>query len=80
MMMLTDEDIKRLAKVFATKQDLDRFATKFEFEELKNDVFTKMDAVYKEVIAMRQEQTAHFQQHEDVNQRLDKLEAVVFPH
>lgn len=47
-----------------------------------DDVFTKMDAVYKEVLDMRTEQAAHTDSHarvdeqlEDHKQRLKKLES-----
>ncbi len=33
--MLEESDIKKLSSVFATKEDLERFATKSEYNELK---------------------------------------------
>ncbi len=41
-----------------------------------NDAMTKMDAVYKEVLTVRQEQSIHQTHHEDINDRLDAIEAV----
>lgn len=111
--MITDDDVKKLKKVFATKEDLKRFATKEDFQKLREvdanlvrevveikaeiadikekmatkdelrQVMTTVDAVFGEVKAMREEQAAHFQSHEDNNQehgefrrRLDKIESV----
>lgn len=36
--MITDTDVKKLKQVFATKKDLDRFATKDDLNEVKKDV------------------------------------------
>ncbi len=69
--MLTDADIKKLvlemAGTFVTKEELrqefekirEEMATKDEFR----DVITKLDAVYKEVLAVRHEQDFHVQKH-----------------
>lgn len=81
--MITDKDIQKIllafVPVFATKQDLEQFVTKSDLEgeidSLKSSVFTRMDAVYKEVVDMRQEQSAHFQQHEDNEETLKNHES-----
>jgi predicted nuclease with TOPRIM domain len=77
--MITDEDTIKLvgafSKVFATKQDLEKLATQDEMANLRNDVMTKMDSVYKEVIAMRQEQTTHQADHDDIKTRLTAIES-----
>ncbi len=81
--MLTISDIKKLTEVFTTKQEMmemeERLATKVELRE----VMTKVDAVFGEVKAMREEQVMHFQSHEDnrlehkeFRGRLDKIESV----
>lgn len=85
--MITDADITKLKKEFATKEDLLR--TKFELEDrigkieenmaTKDDfrrVMTVLDKVLKEVLAMRQEQTMHVENHRRINDRLDAIEKV----
>lgn len=82
--MITSEDIKKMiaafAPIFATKQDLkeleERMASKIELSDLKSDVMTKMDQVYGEVIAMRQEQVAHTQRHEDIDKSLKEIRSI----
>ena len=44
--MITDADIKKMKKVFATKEDLKRFATKDELKSLD----LKMDAGFQELL------------------------------
>ena len=86
--MLSASDIKKLIEVFATKEDLnnlkEEFVTKSEFHETMNDVIDKLDAVHGEVKDMRQEQSAHHQIHEDIQEeittiksRLDKVESAI---
>lgn len=41
-----------------------------EIADFKNGVYDKMDAVYKEVLAVRDEQTAHAGSHERVDEEL----------
>lgn len=104
--MITDVDIQKLKKVFATKDDLKSFATKdvvnniavevvgikhkiADIEErmaTKDDlrkVMTTVESVLGEVKAMREEQSTHYQQHEDnrlehkeFRKRLDQIESV----
>lgn len=60
--MITDKDIEKILlafiPVFATKEDLKMYATKDELAELRNDVNTKLDQVYGEVKATREEMAA----------------------
>ena len=46
-------------------------------QELRLDVLEKLDAVYKEVKDMRQEQDMHVQKHRDIDERLDNLESPI---
>lgn len=77
--MLTSKDIKLLIESFKTRAEADEdlrklreeMATKYMFR----DVMTKLDAVYKEVRDMRQEQDFHVQQHLDIKDKLDKIES-----
>ena len=56
LVMLTDGDIQKLKGVFATKDDLKRFATKDDLENVKDDLKkltgTVTDVV-KEVVSLR---------------------------
>lgn len=51
----------------------EKFLTKEEFREKFDLVMTTLDKVLKEVITTRQEQTVHFQQHEDINTEIKGL-------
>ena len=83
--MLTKKDIELLIENFVTRTEFDqaieKLATKEETNKKFDLVMTTLDKVLKEVIAMRQEQAAHYQQHEDINtdirglkKRVKKLE------
>lgn len=79
--MLTDADIKKLllemARSFVTKEELRQEFEKIREEMATKDMFrevmTKLDAVFKEVLAVRQEQSVHAQQHSDIHDELDAL-------
>lgn len=47
-----------------------------EFVEKFDQVLTRMDKVYGEVLSMREEQSMHNAKHEDINERLDNIESV----
>ncbi|MDD2823519.1 MAG: hypothetical protein PHQ59_05580 [Candidatus Daviesbacteria bacterium] len=90
--MLTVEDIKKLVEVFSTRseinQELEKIREEMATKEDLREVMTKVDAVFGEVKAMREEQVSHYLQHEDndkehiiFRKRLDKLEiAPVITH
>ncbi len=44
--------------------------------EFKDGVYNKMDSVYGEVLTVRQEQAAHQLDHDRINDRFEKIEAV----
>ncbi len=79
--MLTKTDINKLVEVFATKDELhselgkirEEMATKGHF----NKVMDKLDSVLTEVKDIRQEQQAHYSQHDRIDNRLDLLETRV---
>ncbi|MBI2011385.1 hypothetical protein HYS91_01320 [Candidatus Daviesbacteria bacterium] len=96
--MLTDQDIKKLLKVLATKQDLEnyftkeeitnfftskdelkyelqKYATKEELGEFKNGTYDRLDKVIGELKTIREEQAAHSQEHEDINEILSKIKS-----
>lgn len=69
--MLTKKDIELLIDNFVTKTEFDqaieKLAARDEVNRKFDLVMTTLDQVLKEVIAMRQEQAVHYQQHEDIN-------------
>lgn len=85
--MLTQEDIQKLISVFVTKVEFEQ-----EMEKLREDlankddfgkVMTKLDSVYGEVIAFRQEQAMNSVHQEETEQvvavlkkRVDKIEVI----
>ncbi len=79
--MLTSKDIQLLIASFKTREEADEDLRKLRKEMATKDMFrevmTKLDAVYKEVVDMRQEQDMHVQKHRDIDERLDKLESSV---
>ncbi|KKQ95970.1 MAG: hypothetical protein UV74_C0013G0574 [Candidatus Woesebacteria bacterium GW2011_GWB1_43_14] len=83
-MAITDPDIKKLKTIFATKDDLKRFATKDELDDLqqeiheefqtwKSEFFDKIDPILKEVLDNREERTI-------TNHRLNKHKEVLKNH
>lgn len=73
--MLTSKDIKLFVDFFKTRAEADEDLRKLkeEMQTLRLDVLEKLDAVFKEVKDMRQEQDMHVQKHRDIDERLDKL-------
>ncbi len=66
--MLTSKDIRLLVNSFKTREeaDADMQALREEMHQLRLDVLEKLDAVFKEVKDMRQEQDMHVQKHRDI--------------
>lgn len=67
----SDEDFKTL--VIEIVKNRAEFEQKFENMATKEDfnrVMTAVDAVLGEVKAMRLEQAAHFQQHQDIDEKI----------
>ncbi len=77
--MLTSKDIRLLVESFKTRteadEDLRRLEDKFDLRF--NDVLDKLDAVYKELKDMRQEQDMHVQKHRDIDEKLDQLKSPI---
>ena len=75
--MLTKKDIDLLLEHFVTKtefnQTIERLEEKMATKEDHDRAMTTLDAVLKEVIATRQEQAAHYQQHEDTNNEMKNI-------
>ena len=75
--MLSKSDIKKLLEVFATKTDLEELVTRAEFKSTMDSVINKLDAVYGEVKDVRQEQTVHWGQHQDLREEIESVKTRV---
>ena len=75
--MLIKSDIKKLLEVFATKPDLEELVTRAEFKSTMDGVMNKLDAVYGEVKNVRQEQTVHWGQHQDLREEIESVKTRV---
>jgi|SRR3989344_5836886 len=79
---LTQADVDFLKNTFATKSDLDNSLDKQEqkFEakitEFKDEFYTKIDPILKEVVASREERIMCAEQHRRNQDRIEKLEKV----
>lgn len=76
--MLTDKDIQKMIVAFKTREESEQDLEKLEerLSEKHHEVLNKLDAVFGEVKEMRQEQSVHRQEHDDIDKRLDKIESV----
>lgn len=76
--MLTSKDIKLIIDSFKTRTEADEDLRKLKAEMVTKDMFrevmAKLDAVYKELKDMRQEQDMHVQKHRDIDDRLERLD------
>lgn len=75
---MTTKDIKKIIEAVGTKQehkqDLENLEDKFD--KKFDDVMTKMDAVYKEVKDMRQEQVMHLRgAHDRIQGEIDSTKS-----
>lgn len=75
-----DEKTKRDLVLFLNKQ-YEQFKDEVGFlkesvDSRNDDVFTKMDQVYKEVLAMRQEQSVHQQTHDDLDAFISQIQSI----
>lgn len=103
--MITDDDVKKLKTVFATKEDLKGFATnkrldevnerlanaivetrvelrsfkeevRSSFEQNTSRILEAIDAFAGEIKDHRMKESIHNQKHDDIVDRLDKIEKV----
>lgn len=73
-MTLTDDDLRKISNLIQDKnEDLkEEFAEKLT--EFKSDILNKVDAVFKEVKASREEQTIHTGQHQRGDKKFSSYE------
>jgi len=79
--MITDADIKKMKKVFVTKEDLKDLSNKFEARfATKEDIIDFKDSILTEIIKLREDVavvTGYRDLIEDHEKRIEKLETVV---
>lgn len=74
--MITDADIKKMKKVFSTKEDLQQLEKK-----LTNNIVEFKDEILHEIIALREDITVitgYRDMLEDHDKRIEKLEITVY--
>lgn len=87
-MAITNKDVDKLKEVFATKEDLNRFATKDDLEKLKEVFATKedfkqyktevmngLDKVMDELVKAREDRTFAVGKDREQDRRIDSLES-----
>lgn len=79
-MAITDIDVQKLLDaflpIFATKQDLENYVTRNEFDEFKDGAYGKMDLIIGELKTIRLEQATHQLNHDRIQDRIERIEAV----
>lgn len=73
-MAITNKDVDKLKEVFATKDDLRRFATKDDLGELKRDVLGGLDKVMDELVKAREDRALAIGKDREQDRRLDAIE------
>ena len=85
--MITDADIKKMKRVFVTKEDFKKFITKDELKislekyATKDDLINFKDAILNEIIKLREDVTVVIGYRdliEDHDKRIEKLETTVY--
>lgn len=67
--------VNAMKLVFPTREDVEKIIEeKIRFIPTKDEFFTRMDQLSGEIQKVREEQTLHQGQHEEINNRLDNLE------
>lgn len=67
--MLTQNDIHEIEEIVDTKLD-----AKIKNLPTKDDFFTRMDQLSGQIQAVREEQTLHQRQHDEIDERIDRVE------
>ena len=55
--MIDDKDVEKLSEIFATKDDLEKYATKDDIIEFKNEILTGYDTILEKLNTISQEKT-----------------------
>lgn len=66
-----------IREVRQTKEEFLQKVKEFrdEVEDFKNETFNRLDAVMGELQTLREEQIIHFARHEEIEERLNRLES-----
>jgi len=73
-MAITNKDVEKLKEVFATKEDLNRFATKEDLTDKFDAVLKGQDKIMKELEIAREDRTMAIGKDREQDKRLDGLE------
>lgn len=81
--MITDADIKKLKKVFATKEELSKMDMKLDgtFDLLRGDITSFKDQILHEIIKLREDITivvGYRDMIEDHETRIGKIESKIY--
>lgn len=71
--MLSKNDIRNLLEVFATKEDLKDFVTVALFKETMDSVIEKLDAIYKEIKDLRDENLINSEFRRETRAEIDSI-------
>jgi hypothetical protein len=74
-MAITNKDIEKMKEVFATKQDLEKFATKHDLSEVKAEVMSGFDKVMGELEKAREDRFFAKAKDDSQDKRLEVVEA-----
>lgn len=76
--MITDEDVLKLSKVFATKQDVNTAKQEVleRYDDKADRILEALDSFAGEIKDHRMKEVVHRQEHTDTIERLDKIEKV----
>lgn len=74
--MLSNQDVKRLLGVFATKQDLENLVTQDNFDAKTRDIMGKLESIYGEIKDSRLENDAHLIRHADSEKLLKRITSI----
>ncbi len=74
--MITQDDLVKLTTIFATKEELRQMEDRITgtMRGMLNSALDKMDTFITEIRNYRFEQDAHSQLHNDLEERVDKIE------
>ena len=74
-MAITNKDVEKLKEVFATKEDLARFATKDEAASRHAEIMKTLDKLMKEKETAREDRTLAIGKDRERDRRLDDHDA-----
>lgn len=73
---MTPDEIKLFKDIIREEINQANQSLHKKIADFRNDILIKIDTVYKEVINMRQEQSAHQAKHDDIQGDLDEIKSI----